>query len=156
MKTKTLERIRRRFERLPLHHIDTSIILEDPKSDDGRYCERYLHLVGYKYRGVFSLPMLGELFLKIMSLGNEDDKSVALEFTKTIIQNKRIKFYTPKNIEDIITRLEDKRLEHTDKSIFACAVEDAALTLVTLDRKLIGNSRLEAFGIKIKHPKELV
>ncbi len=109
MKTKTLERVRRRFEKLPLHHIDTSIILENPKTDDGRYCEKYLQLVGYKYRGVFSLPMLGELFLKIMSLDNEDDKSVALEFTKTIIRSKQIKFYAPKNIEDIITKIDDKR-----------------------------------------------
>ncbi len=156
MKLKTLEKLRRRFERLPLHHIDTSIILEDPKSVDGKYCTKYLQIIGYKYRGIFSLPMVGELFIKILSLENEDDKSVAIEFVKTIIKNREIVFYVPKNIEGILSKVVDKRVDYTDKVIFACAVENGAMTLVTLDQELVHNKELEEFGIRIMHPKELV
>lgn len=100
--------------------------------------------------------MLGELFLKILSLENEDDKSVAIEFIKTIITDRKIGFCVPKNIEDILSKIRDTRLNYTDKTIFACAVEGGALTLVTLDQELIHNKELEAFGIRIMHPKELV
>lgn len=50
----------RELKGLPLHHIDTSIILEPEITEDGRHCTKYLQRVGYNYRGVLSTPVLSE------------------------------------------------------------------------------------------------
>ena len=76
MKDKTKEKYERWAESLPLHHIDTSVILENPKTINGRFCTKYLQRVGYKYRGVLSLPVLGELFLRIILLKNDSDSII--------------------------------------------------------------------------------
>jgi hypothetical protein len=63
MKQKTLEKIIRKFEILPLHHIDTNIFIEaDKETKLGDACASYLNRIGYKYRGIISLSVLGELF----------------------------------------------------------------------------------------------
>ena len=51
----------------------------------------------------------------------------------------------------------DSRLDPTDIDIVACAVENDALNLVTIDKKLVGNKSVEEeFGLRITHPKELL
>ena len=60
MKKKTFEKLLRRFLGLPPHHIDTSILLEPEKTEDGRDCRKYLQKVGYDYRGKLSLPVFAK------------------------------------------------------------------------------------------------
>lgn len=82
MKPKTLEKILKRFQRLPLHHIDASIFLEPEKTENGRDCRRYLQKVGYNYRGKISFPALSELFVTILRLPKYDDKHDLFESIK--------------------------------------------------------------------------
>ena len=58
MLRKTKEKLERRLVTLPLHHIDTSVVIEPENTPDGRFCRRYLQKVSYNYRGVFSAPVL--------------------------------------------------------------------------------------------------
>ena len=159
MKLKTLEKFRRRFEKLPLHHIDTSVILEPPNTEDGRYCKRYLQRVGYNYKGKISFPSLSEIIISILSLDNYNDRQDTMETIFQLVKTRDIEFYAPKNIAKILLRIIelDKRIEPTDMEIVSCTIEDKADMLITLDKKLIGNQKLEKeFNIKISHPMNLV
>ncbi len=158
MKRKTLIKLQRKFLALPLHHIDTDIILEPENTENGRYCKRYLNKLGYKYRGVLSLPTLGEIFLNILSLKTPREKYVTLDIIDSLIILRKIEFYTPRNIGELLIKIRnlDSRIEPTDAEILACAIEASASALVTLDSKLIHNETLEKkFNIEIKHPCEL-
>ena len=159
MKEKTKERLEKEFLALPLHHIDTSILLEVENTENGRFCQRYLQKIGSKYRGSISLPVIGEVLLNILSLKTIHEKYVLLEIADSLISIRKIKFYIPLDISETLTKIKslDSRIEPTDAMIFACAVEDNVNTLVTLDKNLIHNEKLEKeFGIKIKHPRELL
>lgn len=159
MKKKTKERLEREFSALPLHHIDTSVILEPETTEEGRICRRYLKRVGKKYRGVISLPALGEILMDTLSLETIREKYIALDLVDGIIAESEIAYYTPKTIGKLLLEIRelDTRIEPTDAEIFACSVEDGAKTFVTLDPKLIHNIRLEQmFGIEIKYPSELI
>lgn len=64
MKRKTFLKLQREFEILPSHHMDTAIFIESDKETKlGDICSDYLNRVGYKYRGVVSLSVLGEFLL---------------------------------------------------------------------------------------------
>lgn len=159
MLKKTLERIERRFSSLPLHHIDTSIILEPEKTTDGRFCRQYIQKLGYNYRGVFSSPVLGELMLSVFLMKDETKKHAFLDFLSDTVNARNIEFYTPKNIHPIAMRISeiDSRLEPLDVDIVACAIENKAVNLITLDKDLIENKAIEEeFGLKIFHPKSLL
>lgn len=59
MKPKTMRKILRRFQRLPLHHIDTNILVESGKETKfGNIFAAYLNRVGYKYNGVLCSSVL--------------------------------------------------------------------------------------------------
>jgi hypothetical protein len=63
MKIKTLEKLRKRFEKLPLHHIDSCVLLEALKETKlGNVCGDYLNRVRYKYGGSLSSSVLGDSF----------------------------------------------------------------------------------------------
>lgn len=159
MKQKTSKKILRRFQRLPLHHIDTSVILESESTEDGRYCRKYLQKVGYNYMGKLSFPVLSELFVTILQLENYTDKQDMIDVIDQIISARKIAFYSSVDICDIAEKIKeiDTRIEKMDREIVACAVEDSANVLVTLDKDLIHNERIEnSLGIKIRHPKELL
>ncbi len=159
MLEKVKEKLERRFVALPLHHIDTSVILEDPKSVDGKYCIKYLQKIGYNYKGIFSAPVLSELFLSILLLESNAKRHASLDVITDLIGTRKIGFYTPKNIHDILRKIKDldARITPTDVEIIACAVEHKAANLVTLDRILIENVPMErAFRIRIRHPKDLL
>ncbi len=159
MKPKTSEKILRRFHILSLHHIDTSIILEPEKTEDGRYCRRYLHLVGNRYRAAISFPVMSEFLLAITKMKNARDRYDLLDIFTDLINVKRIIFYAPKDIGELLTKIRDfdKRIEPTDREIVACGIEHGYDTIVTLDKELIHNEKLESeLGIKIRHPKELL
>ncbi len=159
MQKKTEERLEREFLVLPLHHIDTNILLEPENTENGRFCQRYLQKVGSKYRGYVSLPVLGEILMNIFSLKTLHEKYVALDTINSLLSVRKIDFYTPGNIGDYLNKVRglDSRIESTDAQIFVCGVEHGAKTFVTLDSKLIHNKRLEEeFDIEIKHPSELI
>ena len=51
----------------------------------------------------------------------------------------------------------DKRLQPTDIQIVACAIEDNADNLITLDSNLVRNKAIEEkYGLKIWHPKDFI
>ena len=125
-------------------------------------CQKYFNLVGYKYRGYLSLPVRGEFFIKILDeIKEQYDRETALILLYDLKEEKNINFFVPSNkskigkITDEILSL-DRRLEFTDASIVACAVENKA-TLITLDKDLLHNKKIEEqYKIKIRHPEELI
>jgi len=148
----------RKLARLPLHHIDTSVLLEEVTSEEGFHCKKYLNIVGYKYRGIISFPVLSELFFKILNLLTYGKQLDTFDLINSIIKEKRISFYSPKDISEIEKRIKeiDITLDSLDRQILACAIENK-VTLVTIDSRLLRNEKIQKeFGIKIKHPKELV
>lgn len=159
MEKKTSDKILRRFQKLPLHHIDTSIVLEPEKTEDGRNCRRYLQKVGYNYRGKISFPALSELFITILRLTKYEDKRDLFDAIDKTIFVRKIEFCSPLDTCDTIEKIKglDERVKSTDREIVACAVEDKAVVLVTLDANLTRNEKIEKeFGIEIRHPKELL
>jgi predicted nucleic acid-binding protein len=115
-------------------------------------------LVGYKYRGCFSLPVLGEFLMKILTEVKSDiKKEIGFRYFYELVRDKKLKFYILKNLSLSNRIIEiDSRIESTDASIVACAIEDNSI-LVTLDNDLLHNKKIEEqYNVKIKHPKELV
>ncbi len=148
----------KKFLSLPLQHIDTSILIEPEKTEDGRYCMKYLQLVGYKYRCVLSFPVLSEIFVKLIDLEDDEDRLGVVRFIAHLRKYKKVAFYSPKKVS-IVEELNslDHRLEPIDASIVAAAIEHKVVNLVTLDRRLIHHKSIEEkFGLRISHPKEFV
>jgi len=146
-------------QQLPLHHIDTSVILEPSTTDNGRCCRRYLQKVGYNYTGKLSLAVFGEILVSIISTEVYNDMHDFLDVFAHLLRIRNISLYTPRNIGQTLNKILelDTRVGPTDREILACAIEDNAVNLVTLDKDLIGNKRLEKeFGIRIVHPKDLL
>jgi len=144
---------------LPRHHVDTSVLVEPPNTEDGRFCTRYRQKLNYNYKGVLSFPVLSELFIIINSLENFNDRYDFLEPLLTLIKTKNVGFYAPKNIGNLLNEIKtaDNRIAHTDREIMACASEDKSYALITLDEDMLNNKKLELLlKIKILHLKELL
>ncbi len=153
------EKLDRRLLSLPLHHIDTSILLEPVNADDGRYCRRYLQRLGYNYRGKVSFPALSELMIVILELETFNKRYDLLETIVNLIKVRKIGFYSPLDVGKLLDKIKevDRRIFPLDREIVACAIEDKAFALVTLDKNLIKNQKLEQeFKIEILHPKNLL
>ncbi len=74
-------------------------------------------------------------------------------------KTRKIQIYTPTELHNISRRVKelDTRIRLTDADIVACAIEDNADNLITLDRNLLGNKGIVAeFGLRITHPKDLL
>ncbi len=143
----------------PLHHIDTSVIVESEKTLDGRFCVRYLQKLDYNYDGKFSLPALGELLMHLFLIKDSDKQHAFLDFLIDQKTTRKIGIYTPYDIRVISGKIKeiDTRLDPTDIDIIACTIEDGANNLVTLDKDLIGNKAIEReFNLRIVHPKDLL
>ncbi|MFH0836986.1 MAG: type II toxin-antitoxin system VapC family toxin [Candidatus Aenigmatarchaeota archaeon] len=161
MEKKTKDKIDKRLEVLPKHHIDSCIFLESHDKEETRQCIRYLNKVGYNYRGVVPFPVLSEMFFIALHLDNYDKRIKFIDLFKDTLEAQRIEISRPMQFEK--TSLEIKKLdsflEHdiTDRHVLASAIEDKAYILVTTDKKLIKNSVLEKrFNINIRHPKDLL
>lgn len=140
------------------HHIDTSVFLESQTTEDGRYCRKYLQKVGRNYEGVVSFPVLSELFIVLLNLDYVESHDTLDSFNHTF-RVRKIGLYSPKNIENILGTIRkfDKRIDALDREILACAIENNADSLVTLDKKLTGNKILETnLRIRLLHPKDLL
>ena len=146
------------LDALPLHHIDTSILMEPVTTEDGRACRKYLQRVGQKYRGQLSLPVLGELMLALLKPISYNDRH---DFIEWLIHTKRVRKiaeFVPARLAPGIAAVQriDKRLDPTDCQIVACASEAQARVLVTLDRVLLTSRKLqEKLNLRILHPREL-
>lgn len=161
MKQKTLEKILRRFEILPLHFIDTDIIFEaNNETKLGNQCSDYLNRVSRKYRGVMPLSVIGEFFMIIFrDVQKSEERYLLFNFVDTLIKKRKIKFSALKHdsfkIVDKIKEI-DSRVEDIDAIHLANCIQDKGHTFVTFDEKLVGNKKLESeFNIKIMHPKDL-
>jgi hypothetical protein len=102
---------------------------------------------------------MSEFLLAICELKNNKDRYDLLDILTDLIGAKKIVFYAPKDIGELLIKIRDfdKRIEPTDMEIVACGVEHGCDTIVTLDKKLIHSTKLEnELGIKLRHPKELV
>ena len=116
-------------------------------------------MVGYKYRGFLSFPVLGELMYKILKLDDIGKRYDALNLIYSLIKTKKIRFRSITGTEKIVQKIKeiDESITPTDRQILACAIVHKVKTLVTLDKRLISNKNIEKeFKIQIKHPKELI
>ena len=142
-----------------LHHIDTSIILEPKGTENGRYCRKYLHKVGYNYNGILSFPVLSELFSVVLLLQKYEERMTLFETINDIVKAREINFYSPKKIETIISKIKEieRRLDPLDTEILACAIENKASVLVTLDDNMLKSTNVQnLFKMRISHPKDLL
>ena len=144
---------------LPMHHIDTSIVVEPENTDDGRLCKRYLQKVNYNYKGTLSFPVLSELFAILASIEDFNGRYDFLESILATIKSRSIMFYSPKDTSRLLgeIKLAEARIGNADREILACASEDKSYALVTLDKDMLNNKKLESLlRIKILHPKDLL
>ncbi len=159
MKEKTKLKLERRWLSLPVHHIDTSVIME-AFSEDGKYreeCKSYLNQSGYKFIMNISLTVFGEL-LVVIDDKEKEVKELFVGWLHQMMRRKRMKVSVPTfEILDTIKSLRefDYKVEFIDSLHLATAIEKNADAFVTLDEKLVDNSVIEKqFRIKIWHPKQ--
>jgi len=161
MKNKTKNKLERKWQNLPLHHIDACIVMEVLMvGDNCEDCENYLNKVGYKYRCVLSIPVFGEIFKSLVTkfekeIGGEN----AFIVVSRLIDKRKIDFSSPQfKTYEIVEKIKtiESRAEPMDSLNLAIAIANDASVFVTMDATLLGNKKLESeFGIKIKHPSEL-
>lgn len=144
----------------PIHFIDTSVILE-AFSENGKYreeCKSYLNKAGYKFVAHLSLTVLGEI-LVVISDKEKEAKELFIGWLDQIIKRKKIKISVPRfEILEIIKSLRetDYKIEFVDGLHLSTAINFKADSFVTLDEKLVGNSRIEKqFNIRVTHPKQV-
>jgi len=160
MKEKTLQKLQKRFQALPLHFIDTDIFFEaNCNTKLGDQCSAYLNKVGYNYRGVIPLSVMGEYFLITFRDKTQEGRYLLFNFLDILVEKRKIKFsvlkYDSIKIVGKIKEL-DSRIEDTDAIHLANCIQDNGNTFVTFDEKLAENKRIEnEFGIKIMHPEDL-
>lgn len=159
MVTNKLSFMAKKLATLHLHHIDTSVLLEPRTTENGFCCKKYLNIVGIKYKGVISFPVLSEIMYKILSLTDISSKYDLVDDISSIIKSKKIAIQGVRNTEEIVIRIRelDKSITPNDRLIIASAVVNKASALVTLDSRLIGNQPIEKeFKIRMLHPKQLL
>ena len=161
MKSKTLEKLIRRFRRLPLHGIDSSIILEafDEKSKFREPCKDYLNKIGYNFRGILPISVVGELFTIIETdIADKTEKEIFFQFFDGLVKKRKINFTTPKKTTfqtaEKVKELEN-RIGATDVLNLSIAIDEGINVFVTLDDDMLHNKQLEnEFNIEIKAPYE--
>ncbi|MBI2547227.1 MAG: PIN domain-containing protein [Candidatus Aenigmarchaeota archaeon] len=161
MKPKTLEKIMRRFQKLPLHCIDSSIILEafDEKSKFRESCKNYLNKIGYNFRGILPISVIGEIFTIIETdIADKTQKEIFFQFFDSLVKNRKIGFAVPKKTT-FQTAEKAKELENrigaTDVLNLSIAIDNEVNVFVTLDADMIHNKQLEKeFDIQTKAPYE--
>ncbi|PKP58173.1 MAG: hypothetical protein CVT89_03280 [Candidatus Altiarchaeales archaeon HGW-Altiarchaeales-2] len=161
MKNKTKNRLERKWQNLPLHHIDACVVIEvliqQKECED---CKNYLNKVGYKCRSALSVSALGEIVMcSIKKFEEETEGGKVSLFITDLVNKRKIDFSAPQfetyAIVEKIKKIES-RVELMDALNLATAITENADVFVTMDSKLVGNKKLEsAFKIKIKHPRDV-
>jgi len=121
--------------------------------------KKYLNLVGYKFHGEISFPVLSELMYKMLTLKNLTQVYNFIDDFLLLVKTKRISLVSIKNTEDLVIKIKEEYpvITPNDRLIVACVIASGTKTLVTLDNKLIRNNKLQQdFKIKIVHPKDLL
>ncbi len=143
---------------LPLHHIDSSILMEHPRSEKGKMCIKYLERCGKEFRAKISMVALGEIMTKALGLENEKmneffillkDLMVASKIGVYVVEYPKVFTIALDDVEE-----QDGRLGHTDKLIIACAIADTDVPyrLITLDDKMIKSKVTENHRLRIVEP----
>ena len=137
---------------LPIHHVDSCILLEDPTTIVGKLCQRYLTRLGKIYHGKLSLTVLGEVMNEISKISNFQQK---LDLLDTMNQTMEVRKLEPYSMAFEFNTDESKLkgLGGADAWILAAAIQDSANTFVTIDPRIL---RLRIHGIKIMHPKDVL
>ncbi|MBI2583969.1 MAG: PIN domain-containing protein [Candidatus Aenigmarchaeota archaeon] len=146
---------------MPLHFIDTGILFEANKDTGlGNQCSDYLNRVGYKYRGIAPLSVIGEFFMvTFRDVEKSEERHLLFSFMDNLIKRRKIRFSALRH--DSIRLVDgiketDSRVEDTDAIHLANCIQDNGDTFVTFDKKLLENVRLEnEFKVKIIHPGDL-
>ncbi|NCN39157.1 MAG: hypothetical protein COY38_01875 [Candidatus Aenigmarchaeota archaeon CG_4_10_14_0_8_um_filter_37_24] len=159
MSTRTNKRGKKRIKEM--HFIDTCVFLESlikKKSYQKADCERYLTRINKIYRGVISIPVLGEYMETALEKEYTDSLDV-FEFLFEFVKTAKVRIISVKSSTlEIFHEIEniDSKIEFMDGLHLACAIENNIKTFVTIDHDLLGNQKIEEeFKIKIRHPKEL-
>ena len=119
MLKKTREKLVRKFLSLPLHHIDTSVLLEPISTEDGRFCRRYLQKLGYNYRAVVSFPVLSEVMAIMLEMETFEKRYDLLETIVNLIHVRQIELYSPKDIGSMLEKIKeiDSRILPLDREL---------------------------------------
>lgn len=150
-----------KWRSLPIHFIDTSVVLGAFSEEEEFYeeCKAYLNKVGYRYRGFLSTSVTGEIFMIIEKWENSLDRHLFFDFFDRVIFRRKIDF-VPSKFEafDAIKQIRnlDYFVEPLDSEHLAAAISEDAEIFVTLDTSLILNKNLQnILGIKVIHPKRI-
>jgi len=105
MKKKTKDKLERKWQNLPVRHMDACVVIEALMLSGDNYvsCERYLNKVGYKYRDVISISALGEIFMYLIKkIEKRIDRettfiflSKAFAFVRELMDGEKITFSSP-------------------------------------------------------------
>lgn len=150
-----------KWRSLPVHFIDTSVILGAFSEEEEFYeeCKSYLNRVGYKCRGFLSTSVIGEIFMIIEKWEDSLDRYLFFDFFDRIIFRRKIDF-VPSRFETFDTIKQIRNLDYfvepLDSEHLAAAISENAEIFVTLDTSLILNKNLQNIsGIKVIHPKRI-
>jgi len=140
--------------RTPLQqHIDSNIILSNPKTKQGLICHRYLNKCGNIYSAKISFIALGEVMHRILFKLKTEDQDELFRLVREVIKERNIQICTMPNDIKILEEAIDLGRDPNDTLILACAVSDGAHDLVTTDKKLRDLKKFK--NTRIVHPKDL-
>lgn len=146
------------------HFIDTAVFLESldprrPKQAD--ICKKYLTRINKVYRGVISVPVLGE-YTKVVISKPMGDSFDVFHFLVKYIKTTKVKIITPdfkilRKFNEIMNWKLDQRIGSMDRLHLACAEVIKVNNFVTIENTILKNRRLkDLLKVKLTHPKNLL
>lgn len=151
----------------PKHVLDACVLfgIFDDDKETREICQKYLGGLGHKFNGFVSIPVLGEIMLKISTkVGDEQLRLKILDYIRILFNEKQLKIITiPKKIEckrEDLHRLH-RNLPHDDSCHLSHALHHGLRNFVTIDKKLVGEEQTitnkkinEQLRLRIMHPSE--
>ncbi len=148
------------------HHIDSCVILYHilgPKeSKIGRDCTSYIARIGNIYKGILSIPALGEVVKRIFEDKKRNKEAFIISLCE-LINGKNIEICGFKEngseykLAPILKNFKRNRLEPIDSLILACAISHKANKLITTESSII-NAEIpkEHKKTEVKHPRDVI